>query len=857
MKNIKDGPASPLFQTITIDSNSRIEDLDDSHLSDEFSEARELAPGGSCVCWGIPFEIDGVTAIVDQPVSLSLASPTTAPWFVLLHTSDLRKEESNQDGFMPPKPGTGRMSVHAADYVFVYEDRKEEKVAIRRRYEIGPIQRVWGENCSSCVAHRKPYPFDDQAPGMRWGYGQTKAENPDGGLFVAWVWAFQNPRKDVPLVEVRLEPVSGVVVVFGLTAGFTDQTPLRWKRRQKAVIHLPEGTEFDPTLDEKGLLREIQLDLGAVISATPRKVYPNQDWEDSRHNLVPDVAENELLVEFSAHPEAQFQLALGRNIPVANLESANADDGKEGLRIVPPAHQRVLLRTIDHQTKKPVPVKLHIHGREGEYLPPVDHHRMPNSRWFEDYAPEFWHGKGSETHICAYVPGETLVDLPIGDVYVEATKGFEIRPIRKVVAIGPETTEVTIELEKVLPWREKGWITADTHVHFLSPATAMLEGAAEGVNLINLLASQWGELMTNVGDFDGQTTFGSKEAGGEGEYLVRVGTENRQHVLGHISLLGYAGNIIAPMCSGGPQESAIGDPVEILLTEWARQCRNQGGLVIMPHFPQPRMEIAASLVLEEIDGIEMCSWGNHYSGINPYSLTSWYQYLNNGYLVPAVGGTDKMSVSTAVGTIRTYARIPEGQAFSNDSWMEAVRRRETFCTYGPLLEFAVEGQAMGSIIPMTSTGGTVDITWKVASVTIPMTRVDLIVNGEVRESQLVDAAEDSGTWTLRVERSSWLALLVQGQYADKDEMIAAHSTPVMVNVEDSPLFSAADAAVILEQIEGTLTFLDDVGTRAETRRYREMRTVIESAYRRLHNRMHAMGYDHHHGHGRSHSGHRD
>ena len=94
--------------------------------------------------------------------------------------------------------------------------------------------------------------------------------------------------------------------------------------------------------------------------------------------------------------------------------------------------------------------------------------------------------------------------------------------------VGPGTKEITVEIEKVLPWRERGWITADTHVHFLSPPTARLEGAAEGVNVVNLLASQWGELMTNVGDFDGKTVFGSREAGGDGEYLVRVGSENRQ-----------------------------------------------------------------------------------------------------------------------------------------------------------------------------------------------------------------------------------------------------------------------------------------------------------------------------------------
>ena len=169
--------------------------------------------------------------------------------------------------------------------------------------------------------------------------------------------------------------------------------------------------------------------------------------------------------------------------------------------------------------------------------------------------------------------------------------------------------------------------------------------------------------MTNVGDFDGRNTWGSRETGGDGEHLVRVGTENRQHVLGNISLLGYSGRIIAPMTTGGPNESALGDPIDVLLTEWARQCHRQGGLVILPHFPDPRAEHAASIIEGDIDGIEMTSWGDLYSGINPYSLSDWYRYLNNGYLVPAVGGTDKMTALTAVGTVRTYAHLPEGTPF--------------------------------------------------------------------------------------------------------------------------------------------------------------------------------------------------
>ena len=117
------------------------------------------------------------------------------------------------------------------------------------------------------------------------------------------------------------------------------------------------------------------------------------------------------------------------------------------------------------------------------------------------------------------------------------------------------------------------------------------------------------------------------------------------------------------MTTGGPDESAMGDPIEILLTEWARQCKKQGGLVVLPHFPNPRAEHAASIISGDIDALEMTSWGDLYSGISPYSLSDWYRYLNCGYLVAAVGGTDKMSAKTAVGTVRTYAQYQRGYKF--------------------------------------------------------------------------------------------------------------------------------------------------------------------------------------------------
>ena len=849
MSTIQDGPASPLFHPVALRGGCGFGALRRQGLSEALTDAIPSAPTGNCVAWGIPFTVRKALVVHDRPVRVRIA-PTKAAWFVFLHTSDVRPDAADAKGFISPMHGIGKLGEHAADYLLTYEDGTEARAAVRRRRQVGSVDYRWGENCTLAVSARKPRPLGD--PGRErwltaWGERQQRNVIEDEGPWINYLWAFENPNPRKAVTALGFEPVCGALVVSAVSAGNAGSLPLRWRSRRKALVTLPGNAPFDGSLDENGLLSQLRLDLGQVISAQPRLVYPNRTWARTRHNLQPARAANQVVVEYAAHPDARLHLPFGRRIPVSRLRSAVTSDAWSA-RPIAAATERVTLRTVERPTGKPVPVKLHVHGAAGEYLAPLDRHRIPNPDWFEDYSADLCHGD----HTCAYIPGETVIDLPLGNVYVEVTKGFEIAPVRKTVRVTRATDEITIALDKVLDWRERGWVTADTHVHFLSPATAMLEGAAEGVNVINLLASQWGELMTNVGDFDGKTTFGARQAGGEGEYLVRVGTENRQHVLGHISLIGYDGNIIAPLCTDGPQEAAIGDPVAVLLTEWARRCREQGGVVVLPHFPDPRLENAATLVLGEADAVEMCSQYDFYGGIDPYSLSDWYRYLNNGYFVAAVGGTDKMGARWAVGTVRTYARVRKGRAFTYASWMEAVRAGRTFVTYGPLLEFAVEGRTMGRRLKLPASGGTVDVTWTVASATIPMTRVELVVNGEIRESRAVDPDAARGSWSVRVERSAWMALLVRAKYRDKPEIVAAHSSPVMVAVRGSAFFAAADALTILEQIEGAMAYIDTIGTRARTKRRKAMRMVLEAAYRRLHNRMHEAGFDHKHSHATDH-----
>ena len=839
---ISDGPASPLFAPLPLQGNSALADLEQAGLSQHVRENILHAPSGNCVCWGIPFRVERIALV--KEISLELKWPEVeAPWLVLMHTTGMSSEQANPNGFVPATRGPALLRERVADYVFLYSDGSEERVPILRQHQIGMLSRQWGVNCFEAVVHQKPHPArtlsEQPRAGIGWGDTQPRVSQPDAPPWVNWLWAWQNPHPERKIMGLRIEPATGALIISAITVGRPSSIPLRWESRRKAILRLPEGTAYDPTLSGNGLLKHLQLDLGQVISAQLKTVYPDQAWEETYNNKPPARSAQELIIEYTAHPDANFHLPDGTTIPVSRAEKAATGP----LTPIEPATQRVQLRVTDKATGKPVAVKLHVHGEAGEYLAPVDRHRIPDTFWYEDWSVDY---VNPVAHFCTYIPGETMIDLPRGRVYVEISKGFEIAPIRKIVSVGPATNELQFVVERVLRWRERGWVTADTHVHFLSPHSAHLEGSGEGVNVVNLLASQWGELMTNVGDFDGKTTYGSREAGGDGEYLVRVGTENRQHVLGHISLLGYNAPIIAPMTTGGPDESALGDPVEILLTEWARQCRKQGGIVVLPHFPHPRSEHAAAIVSGEIDAVEMTSWENLYGGIDPYSLSDWYRYLNCGYFVAAVGGTDKMASTTAVGAVRTYAKLSAGAPFDYGAWKAAVRSGETFVTYGPLMEFSVDGRPAGSRIKMSRSGGGVEVEWKLASVTIPMTRVELVVNGEIRQSRSLNAREDTGSWTVRADRSSWIALLVRGHYADRPEIIAAHSSPVMMEVEGTEFFAAADAITILEQIEGALAYFDTLATRAETGAYKRMRLVLTGAHRSIHNRLHQQGMLHKH-----------
>jgi hypothetical protein len=268
----------------------------------------------------------------------------------------------------------------------------------------------------------------------------------------------------------------------------------------------------------------------------------------------------------------------------------------------------------------------------------------------------------------------------------------------------------------------------------------------------------------------------------------------------------------------------------------------------MPHAPNPQLERAADIVLDLVDAVELMIFNPLVPGayLSPYGIADWYRYLNLGYHVPLVGGSDKMAASILLGGIRTYANLGDRE-LTYESWMDAVRAGNTFATIGPLAELRVEGVSPGGRVELPAGGGRVEVEWEVESVAVPIAQVEIVAGGLVVEQVDCEGAlARKGTASISVESSTWIAMRVRGSYHGSSDDIAAHTSAVQVLVDGAQLFSEPDAAAVLDQIQGAIAYVDTLAPRAEARRHRELRATLESAYNRLHARMHRAGVYHTH-----------
>ena len=431
----------------------------------------------------------------------------------------------------------------------------------------------------------------------------------------------------------------------------------------------------------------------------------------------------------------------------------------------------VHVQVLDKGTGRPVHCRVHFSNREGVPFQPHGHHNEVNSNlgtWHIDVGGDV--RLGDLTY--AYTDGSCQGWLPRGEVVVEVARGFEYAPLRKVVTIVPGQRDLTVEIERWIDMGELGWFSGDTHVHFLSTQGSHLEQQCEDLRVVNLLQSQWGSLFTNTEDFAGAVS-----ATDDGKYLTYVGQENRQHIFGHLTLLGLKEPVM-PWCSGGPPEGEIGGSLESTLADWADSAHSQGGTVIIPHFPFPNGEPAVLVTTGRADAVESIRWNRDAEEI-------YYSYLNCGYKLPLVGGTDKMSSEVPVGLYRTYAKV-EGE-FSYESWCSAVRAGRTFLSGGPILQLMVDGHDVGDTVQLSGSGTVQVAAW--AESIFPLALLEIVVNGKVVASAGSTSAHQGRLAideVIQITGHSWVAARCYGEQGSHLDIwrrpIYAHTSPVYIAI---------------------------------------------------------------------------
>lgn len=317
-----------------------------------------------------------------------------------------------------------------------------------------------------------------------------------------------------------------------------------------------------------------------------------------------------------------------------------------------------------------------------------------------------------------------------------------------------------------------------------------LELRGEDLNVVNILVSKWGELITNAEHF-----IGAPSPLSDADHIVYVNEETRHHVLGHAVLLNLK-ELVYPLSWGGPDEGVHGGYDYPPMAHQADKTHQQGGFVSWAHFPWPVGEVAVDIALGKIDAIDIMTWGNAFRDGERAPARTWYRFLNAGFDLPATAGTDKMFNSQVVGSVRTYVNV-EGE-FGYEGWLDGIRAGRTFVTTGPMLTFTANEHGLGETIKAT-VNDSIAVRARVRS-RIPVERIEVLQGGNV----IATLENEAGRRDLVLETevtvlsSTWLAARAYSseRLPYNNVPLMAHTSPIYVEVDGKPRQSREDAAFL-------------------------------------------------------------
>jgi len=534
------------------------------------------------------------------------------------------------------------------------------------------------------------------------------------------------------------------------------------------------------------------------------------------------------------------------NILVQNIPSGERHE--LGLRNRKHPQDWALLEIYAREEGKPAYARVSVTGEKGRFYAPDDAWIHADDGFDRSERP-------LERHYFYSPFRGSSIRVPAGKYEIEVTRGLESKAGGRFVEIrAGETKKVEVELRRT-SWRsetEGHWISGDMHVHMnyggaykVDSEELQIQAESEDLSVVNNLIVNKEQRFPDIASSETS----SDTITGKDSAILR-GQEFHTSYWGHRGLLDIKNHLLLPGYAGYPNTAAASlYPMNADVYDMAHA---EGALVGAVHpfdaVPDPFRKPAESITdelpvdvaLGKLDYMEIVGFSDHKS-----SAEVWYKLLNLGYKLPAGAGTDATAnyaapIRGGVGFDRVYVWVPVWP-LNLKEWLDGIRLGRTFATNGPLIEFKLGGEMVGSELKFDSPQPAVPFSAKLRSI-VPVDHLEVVCNGKVAQTLSTGTTKESADikGSLPVEESGWCVLRASSEkarYPVMDNYTYATTSPVYVSIAGKRAYSKEAAEYFAAWIDRTIEITSqypDWNSTAEKelvlKRLREARSVYENLH---------------------------
>ena len=480
--------------------------------------------------------------------------------------------------------------------------------------------------------------------------------------------------------------------------------------------------------------------------------------------------------------------AVHQTVKIKDLDTETTHELLAPVRVVEPAILKG--RLVDLETGEPTPGKLRALGSDNIFRRGERYKNHETLRQKE--LLKFWQlGKYYQLPFF-YSDGEFEVVVPPGKVKVSLERGFEHEIVQHEYNLRPgETREVELSTERFSSLAEEGWVSGDTHVHWVInqwdvdlplDLLATVQRAEDLRVANNLTLLQRGPSKAFINPQ--QAPMGAVERLSDSEYHIEMGEEYRNEDLyGHLCFLNLDW-LVQPIGTGsiiaGPDALDYPTNKTAILA-----CREQGGISIEAHGLGGNKDVPVNVVHGLTDSLDQ---------IRP---EEYYRFLECGFHLPLTNGSDHPA--RVIGCARAYVKV-DGE-YTYDKWIQGIRDCRTFTTSGPLLSLKVNGADIGDTLDV-SPSQTLTITAKVES-RKPVEVIEIVSHGSVLASKRIDARRGELTVEIPAEESRWIVARCGDEGSDFNALQSpdtAHTSAIYVEVNGVGRFTPDAAELWIDRM---------------------------------------------------------